>query len=83
MMNRRTFLYGLTLETLSAPLTIEAQQVAKTAQIGFLSAGVASFFDRHRRMTHVNQALRGGLAEFGCVEDQTVTILSSPRCALS
>ena len=34
MMNRRTFLYGLTLETLSAPLTIEAQQVAKTAQMG-------------------------------------------------
>ena len=34
MINRRTFLYGLTLGTLSAPLAAEAQEAAKVWRIG-------------------------------------------------
>ena len=40
MMNRRTFLCGLTLGTLSAPLAAEAQQAGRVWRIGFL--GVTS-----------------------------------------
>ena len=40
MMNRRTFLCGLTLGTLSAPLAAEAEQAGKVWRIGFL--GVTS-----------------------------------------
>jgi putative ABC transport system substrate-binding protein len=35
-MNRRAFLYGLTIGTLSAPLAAEAQQVGNVYRIGFL-----------------------------------------------
>jgi aspartate aminotransferase-like enzyme len=37
-MNRRTFLCGLTLETLAAPLTTGAQQTGKVWRIGFLGS---------------------------------------------
>jgi len=36
VINRRTFLYGLTLGTLSAPLAAEAQEAAKVWRIGLL-----------------------------------------------
>ncbi len=39
MMNRRTFLCGLTLGTLSVPLATEAQQTRKTFRIGYLISG--------------------------------------------
>jgi hypothetical protein len=38
-MNRRTFLYGLTL----APLVAEAQQAGKLPTIGFLGADASAF----------------------------------------
>jgi len=37
-MNRRTFLYGLTLGTLSAPVAGEAEQTARAYRIGYLSS---------------------------------------------
>jgi putative tryptophan/tyrosine transport system substrate-binding protein len=40
MINRRTFLCGLTLGTLSAPLAAEAQQVGKVPRIGWLTNSV-------------------------------------------
>jgi ABC-type uncharacterized transport system substrate-binding protein len=38
VMNRRTFLCGLTLGTVSAPLALEAQQVQRSYRIGYLSS---------------------------------------------
>ena len=38
-MNRRTFLWGLTLGTLSVPLAAEVQQAAKVPRIGMLWLG--------------------------------------------
>jgi hypothetical protein len=35
-MNRRTFLCGLTLGTLAAPLAVGAQQAGKVYRIGYL-----------------------------------------------
>jgi putative tryptophan/tyrosine transport system substrate-binding protein len=37
VMNRRTFLYGLTLATVVAPLTAEGQQAGKLWRIGLLA----------------------------------------------
>jgi putative ABC transport system substrate-binding protein len=39
VLNRRTFLCGLALGTLSAPLAGEAQQTGKVYRIGILSGG--------------------------------------------
>src|SRR2546426_7446920 len=67
-MNRRTFLCGLTLGALSAPLGARAQQAGKVYRIGYLSNGnpttTAPFVD----------AFRQGLREFGWVEGQNVSI---------
>ena len=38
-MNRRTFLCGLTLGTLSMPLAVDAQQVERAYQVGLLTLG--------------------------------------------
>jgi len=66
MITRRTFLCGITLGTMSAPLAAEAQQSAKTPRIGVLS-GVPEGSPR-------NEALRQGLREFGYVEGQSIAI---------
>jgi len=67
-MNRRTFLCGLTLGTLAAPLAAGAQQAGKVWRIGFLSltsssAGVARL-----------DAFKHGLRELGYVEGQNLAI---------
>ena len=65
-MNRRTFLCGLALGTLSAPLVAEAQP-ARVPRIGYLGNGSAPpvlaelWFNR-------------GLRELGWIEGQTITI---------
>ena len=56
---------------LLVPLVAEAQG-ARTARIGFLSAGPLP--SPNPRMAHVTQALRDGLADSGFVENQSVTI---------
>ncbi len=66
-MNRRTFLCGLTLGTLSAPLAAEAQ-AGKVARIGHLSFGSATPGSR------LDEAFRQGLRELGYVEGQNIVI---------
>jgi putative ABC transport system substrate-binding protein len=66
-MNRRTFLCGLTLGTLTAPLAAEAQPGGKVPRIGFLfygSPGPSPELD----------AFRQGLRELGCIEGQNIAI---------
>jgi putative tryptophan/tyrosine transport system substrate-binding protein len=66
-MNRRAFLYGLTLGTLSAPLAAEAQSAGRTPVIGFLvpAAGPPSGWI---------EALRLGLRDLGYIEGQNIKI---------
>jgi len=68
MMTRRTFLCGLTLGALAAPLGAEAQPEGKIYRIGFLGPPSAS--------THATrvEALREGLRELGYVEGKNVEI---------
>jgi hypothetical protein len=42
MMNRRTFLSGLTVGALYAPLAVEAQQAEKVPRVGYLNPGSSS-----------------------------------------
>ena len=66
-MNRRTFLLGLALGTLSAPLAADAQQLGKMARVGYLESGVVAgtpFFD----------AFRQGLRDLGWLEGQNMTL---------
>jgi putative ABC transport system substrate-binding protein len=67
-MNRRTFLCGLTLGTLSAPLATEPQQAARVAQIGLLS----SFSPSDTAAWH--QAFRQGLRDLGWIEGRNLNI---------
>jgi len=66
-MNRRTFLYGLTLGTLGLPLAAEAQQAAKIARIGYLAANLTV-------SPHMNEAFRQGLRDLAYVEGRNVVI---------
>jgi putative ABC transport system substrate-binding protein len=68
MMNRRTFLCGLTLGSLSAPFVAEAQQPAKTPRIGVLGVGSANGDARQF------EALRQGLRDLGYVEGKSLVI---------
>jgi ABC transporter substrate binding protein len=68
-MNRRTFLWGLAFEALSAPLVVEAQQVGRVPWIDFLSYGAPKTIASPER-----EAFRQGLRELGWIEGQTVTI---------
>ena len=68
MMTRRTFLCGLTLGTLAAPLAGEAQKAGKVPRIGVLLTN-----SRASDSTHV-EAFRQGLRERGYVEGQNVVI---------
>jgi putative ABC transport system substrate-binding protein len=61
-MDRRTFLCGLTLGTLSAPLAAEAQQAMKVYKIGYLSSDLSSANPRG------NDRFRQGLQDLGYVE---------------
>jgi putative ABC transport system substrate-binding protein len=66
--NRRTFLCGLTLGTLSAPLAAEAQQAGKVPRIGILwsvSSTIASPWAA---------AFRQELGRLGYVEGQTIAL---------
>jgi ABC-type uncharacterized transport system substrate-binding protein len=68
-MNRRTFLCGLTLGTLSVPLAAEAQP-PKVPRLGYLVTGSLESPDvRVRR-----DAFRTGLRELGYVEGQNIII---------
>jgi putative tryptophan/tyrosine transport system substrate-binding protein len=67
-MNRRTFLCGLTLGTLAAPLAVEAQEAGKTWRIGFLSPYSADFDQTWRA------AFKQGLRDIGYVEGKNLVI---------
>ena len=65
VMNRRTFLFGLTLGTLAAPLAVEAQQPGRVWRIGLFHVG----------LDHVPPALPGlreGLKELGYEEGKNL-----------
>jgi ABC-type uncharacterized transport system substrate-binding protein len=68
MMNRRTFLCGLTLGTLAAPQVGEAQQAGKVARLGVLRFGPAS------ANAGRDDALRTGLRDLGYVEGRNIVI---------
>jgi putative ABC transport system substrate-binding protein len=68
MMNRRTFLCGLTTATLSAPLATEAQQGGKVYRIAFLGTGSGS------AQAYRVDALRVGLRDLGYVEGKNIVI---------
>src|SRR5712692_11981880 len=68
MMNRRTFLCGVTFGTLCAPLAAEAQQAAKIARIGYLAGNLLA------AAPHLPEAFRQGLRDLGYVEGRNVVI---------
>src|SRR6266550_2409112 len=65
MMNRRTFLCGLTLGTLSAPRAAEAQPAKKVYRVGMLSSTRAPIYE---------EAARQGLRERGYVEGENIVL---------
>jgi putative ABC transport system substrate-binding protein len=65
--NRRTFVYGLALGTLGAPLAIEAQQAGKVYRIGFL-------WDTPAVWPHALEAFRQGLRDLGWVEGRNIIV---------
>ena len=67
-MNRRAFLYGLTLGTLAAPLAAEAQSPWESP-----ANRVPSCYSRSAVSTRI-EAFRQGLRELGYVEGRTVFI---------
>jgi len=66
-MTRRTFLCGLALGTLSAPLAAEAQEAAKIARIGYLAGNLAG-------NPHLREAFLQGLRDLGYAEDRNLVI---------
>jgi ABC-type uncharacterized transport system substrate-binding protein len=68
MIDRRAFLCGLALGTLSAPLVAEAQQAGKVPRIGFLSWGFPPPSDRY------GEPFRERLRELGYVEGQNIVV---------
>src|SRR4030095_12732095 len=68
VMNRRTFLCGLMLGTLAAPLVGEAQQTTKVTTIGYLSG--PSLSANAARI----EAFRQGLRELSYVEGKNIVI---------
>jgi putative ABC transport system substrate-binding protein len=67
-MNRRAFLWGLAVGTLSAPLAVLAQPVGKVGRIGYLTAGSVS------ANPHNLEAFRQGLHELGWIEGRNIII---------
>ena len=75
-MNRRTFLYGLTLGTLSTPVAGEAEPTARAYRIGYLSSIPIPLHGR----TYLMEAFEQGLREMGFTPGMNLTIeLRSPR----
>ena len=72
-MKRRTFLCGMTLWTLAAPLAAEAQPAGRVWRIGYLSPGPAT--DQSNPASPIS-ALRRRLRELGYVEGQNLVIES-------
>jgi ABC-type uncharacterized transport system substrate-binding protein len=68
MITRRTFLCGLTLGTLSAPLAAAAQQAAKVARIGVLHPGAPA------TSMHFAAAFDQGLRELGYRQGQNIVV---------
>jgi putative ABC transport system substrate-binding protein len=66
-MNRRTFLCGLTLGTLTAPLAVEAQLPGKVPRIGYVA-------DNPAAQPHLREAFLQGLRDLGYVEGRNVVI---------
>src|SRR5256712_10936586 len=68
MMNRRTFLCGLTLGTICRPLTPEAQQTEKVYRVGVLqtipNTGAINYME----------AVRQGLLDHGYIEGRNIVI---------
>jgi ABC-type uncharacterized transport system substrate-binding protein len=69
MMNRRTFLCGLSLGTLAAPLVTGAQQAEKVYRIGYLVPGPTGC-----PPTTESKAFRAGLNEAGYIEGRNVIV---------
>ena len=67
MMNRRTFLCGLTLGTLCAPLGADAQQAGKVYRVGTIVPG------RIDELSEVFQVFREQLDELGYVEGRNLS----------
>jgi putative ABC transport system substrate-binding protein len=63
--NRRTFLRGLAISLLAAPIAAEAQQAAKIARIGYLATNPTP---------HFQEAFRQGLRDLGYVEGRNLVI---------
>jgi putative ABC transport system substrate-binding protein len=68
-MNRRTFLCGLTLGSLAASLSAEAQQPKTPLRIGFLLMG-----SPQAGLTFAFDAFREGLRELGWTENENIAI---------
>jgi putative tryptophan/tyrosine transport system substrate-binding protein len=67
MMTRRTFLCGLTLRTLAAPLAAEAQRAGNVPRIAFLTT-------TSPENSPTTEAFRRGLRDLGYVEGQNITV---------
>ena len=67
-MNRRTFLCGLTLGTLAAPLAAQSQPAGKVYRIGFLGATSALQYAPYV------EAMKQGLGDLGYAEGRNLTI---------
>jgi putative ABC transport system substrate-binding protein len=65
VMDRRTFISGITFALLAAPLAGEAQQVGKVPRVGYL----LSFRTRHQ-----NQAFWDGLHALGYIEGHNIIV---------
>ncbi len=70
MMNRRTFLCGLTLGTLAVPLASEAQESGKVAHVGVLWSGSLAF----TMVGDGRRAFLERLSDLGWIEGQNLTI---------
>src|SRR5262245_27666051 len=68
-MRRRTFLCGLTLGTLAAPLAAEGQQSGKAARVAVLSPGPGP-----ASSWRVLEAFRQRLRELGYIEGRNLAI---------
>jgi ABC-type uncharacterized transport system substrate-binding protein len=67
-MERRSFISGITVGLLAAPLAAEAQPAGKVPRIGFLSPASST------SAPHILEAFRQGLRDFGYVEGQNIVV---------
>ena len=69
-MNRRTFISGITLGLLAAPLGAVAQKAGKVWRIGYLTSGFRELPGSNPGLAPLSQGLR----ELGYVEGRNVTL---------